>query len=63
MGVGGGCGCDRRGGGGAGYGGEGVRKRVSTHTHIDMIHLLCTSLTLSSKYCTHTVKVKFRGWL
>ena len=29
---------------------EGVRKRVSSHTHIDILHLLCTSL--SSKYCT-----------
>ena len=26
--------------------------RVSSHTHIDMLHLLCTSLTLSSNYCT-----------
>ena len=32
---------------------EGVRKRVRSHTHIHMLHLLCTSLTLSSKYCTH----------
>ena len=32
---------------------EGVWKRVSSHTHIDILHLLCTSLTLSSKYCTH----------
>ena len=23
---------------------EGVRKRVCSHTHIDMLHLLCTSL-------------------
>ena len=30
-----------------------VRKRVSSHIHIDMLHLLCTSLTPSSKYCTH----------
>ena len=26
----------------------GVRKRVRSHTHIDILHLLCTSLTLSS---------------
>ena len=32
---------------------EGVRKRICSHTHIDMLHLLCTSLTLSSNYCTH----------
>ena len=32
---------------------EGVMKRVCSRTHIDMLHLLCTSLTLSSsKYCT-----------
>ena len=31
---------------------EGVRKRISSPTHIDMLHLLCTSLTLSSNYCT-----------
>ena len=31
----------------------GVRKKVSSHTHIDMLHLLCTLLTLSSNYCTH----------
>ena len=31
---------------------DGVRKRVCSHTHIDMLHLLCTSLILSSKYCT-----------
>ena len=31
----------------------GVRKRVRSHTHIDMLHLVCTSLTLSSNYCTH----------
>ena len=29
-----------------------VRKRVHSHTHIDILHLLCTSLTLSSNYCT-----------
>ena len=32
---------------------EGVRsERINSHTHIDMLHLLCTSLTLSSNYCT-----------
>ena len=40
---------------------EGVRKRVCSHTHIDILHLLCTSLTLSSKYCTQYLKFKFRG--
>ena len=27
---------------------EGVRKRVSSHTHIDILHLLCTSLSSMS---------------
>ena len=31
----------------------GVRKRVCSHTNIDILHQLCTSLTLSSNYCTH----------
>ena len=31
---------------------EGARNWVSSHTHLDRLHLLCTSLTLSSKYCT-----------
>ena len=32
--------------------GEGVRKRVCSHNHNDIFHLLCTSLTLSCKYFT-----------
>ena len=31
----------------------GVKKKVRSHTHIDILHLLCTLLTLSSIYCTH----------
>ena len=41
---------------------EGVRKRISSHIHINMLHLLCTSLTLIIQLL-YTVKVNYRGQL
>ena len=43
-----------------GCGKGGCEKEGLSHTHIDILHQLCTSLTLSSKYCTQYLKFKFR---